>query len=235
MEALHGIDGVLFFKKNEEWVVFGCCENVECVVNTETVSVKTIGDGMWDTHRAQKHAYTVSCSGIVQYDDEDNRVNHFDLLEYQVQGVHIEWYISFKQNDKTTEYTQLRGQALVVNTNIAAPNDFVNSSVELKGKGNLLRGAPPTCDAEIPDVEGDSWTLEREALGFIYHMAVLEVSTGSVPAYDWRLDGGAMNTALSSGWSFSSGGYGSHVLEIWPRCDNGVQGVKLTINFETTL
>jgi hypothetical protein len=233
MEVLHGIDAVLFFRKNEEWVPYGCAENVEVVVTTEYISVKTIGDGQWDTTRAQKYNYTVSCSGIAQYDDEDNRQNAFDLLEYQVSGTHVEWHISFKQNDKTTEFTQLRGYALITSTNISAPVDFVNTSLEMRGKGELLRGAPPSCTAEI-----DDYTVERRELGFIYDVEILELVSGTVPSYHWRLDGGAINTALSTGWSFSVaevGGYGDHVLEIWPVCDNGVEGVKTTHNFSTTL
>lgn len=235
MEALHGIDGVLFFKKNEQWVVFGCAETVDVDVQTESVSVKTIGDGMWSTTRPQRHSYTLSCSGIVQYTDEDNRHNVFDSLEYQIAGTHIQWYISFKQNDKTTEYTQLRGYALVKHCNISAPNDFVNCSVELEGRGEILRGAPPTCTAQI-----DDYTVTQDDLLYHrYHVSILELVSGTVPQYHYRVDGGPMDTALSTGWTFSvvnlpNAGIGGHVLEIWPVCENGIEGVKTTYNFSTS-
>src|SRR5690349_2149853 len=102
MEALHGIDGVLFIKKLDQWVPYGCAENVDIDVTTESISVKTIGDGMWSTTRPQRHSYTVSCSGIVQYTDPDNQHNIFDSLTYQLAGSHVEWMISYKQNDKVT-------------------------------------------------------------------------------------------------------------------------------------
>jgi hypothetical protein len=236
MEVLHGIDGVLFFKKNEDWVVFGCAESVEADVTTETISVKTIGDGLWSTTRPQRHSYTLSCSGVVQYTDPDNQHNVFDSLEYQIAGTHIEWYISFKQNDKTTEYTQLRGFALVKHCNIAAPNDFVNCSVELEGKGELLRGAPPTCSLAITD-----YTFEQFGVSYANNkMTVNTVTGGAAASFQWRVDGGALDTSTAPEWfvnviTLPSAGIGDHVLEVWPVCDNGIAGALTTIEFTTSI
>lgn len=240
MEVFHGIDAVLFFKKSEEWVPFGCAENVEVNINTETISVKTIGDGQWATSRAQGYNYSVSCSGVVRYDDPDTHHHIFDSIEYQVSGTHIEWLMTFKENDKTTVNTALRGFALITQINVAAPNDFVNSSLEMEGKGELLRGLPPVCLAQIGPVHGSDYTVTRRQFGFIYDVAILELVDPSITVtqYHYRVDGGPIETAQSTGWHFSvadGSPYGAHVLEIWPVCENGVDGVKTTHNFETTL
>lgn len=231
MEALHGIDGVLYFKKNDNWVVYGCCETVDVVVNTSLVSTQTIGDGQWERSAVDGLGYNVSFSGIVQYDDEANRVNHFELLEYQANGLEIEWYLSFKQNDQATELTSLWGSAFIVTSTVAAPVDFVNTSMELKGQGQLMRGSPPVCTAMIT-----SHTLTRQGLTFIYHVAILAVTTGSVPRYDWRLDGQGTGTTFSTGWPVnvseaSNFIFGPHLLEIWPVCANGIRGTRFTRNF----
>lgn len=235
MEALHGIDGVLFFKKNGNWTVFGCCETVEVTVNSELISIKTIGDGTWDRSAEDGKNYTLSCSGIIQYDDEPNRVNHFDLLELQAQGLELEWYISFKQNDKTTELTSLWGTALVVTSTVSAPNDFVNSSFEFRGQGELNRGAPPICTKKILS---NGYTVLRIGLTFRYKVTITALNSAMVYHYEYRVDGGDSITVLNNIWTIDLTEvlsrplpYGSHVLEIWPVCENGIRGEKTTRNF----
>lgn len=235
MEVLFGIDAVLFFKKNEVWTPVGCAENFEIRVDTETKSVKTVGDGQWSTTRAQKHAYSVSCSGLWQYDGGDDKTTQDDIMAYQVAGTHIEWYVSFKKNDKTTQYTEFGGFLLIKNTTTAAPNDFVNVSFEGEGKGALRIGPPPSCSLAITDYDfaqtGPSYAF--------YTVTINTVTGGTAPLFHYRVDGGAMDSSTAYEWyvnviSLPGAGLRPHVLEIWPVCDNGIDGVKTTINFTTS-
>lgn len=236
MEVLHGIDALLYFKNGEgDWLLYGCCETFEVSISTETKSVKTIGDGTNKRSRRQVIGYSVSASGIIRYDDPTGTFNNFDLLEYQMQGVDIEWKAAYPENDGT-EFTYLYGTLLITNTTITAPNDFVNGSFEAEGQGELLRGIPPSCSAEIND-----YTVTQDDFSYaLYSVAILTLVSGTVPQYHYRIDGGPIDTALSTGWSFNvaglpGAGLGDHVLEIWPVCDNGIEGVKTTHNFTTSL
>jgi hypothetical protein len=232
MDTLLGRDAILEFEKEGEYVAYACCETFEVVFTTETKSVKTIGDGQWDQTRAQRHSCTITASGIIRYDDT-SLVNGFDLYEYQRQGVAVPFRATFAQADGET-YTMIYGNALIVSSTFSAPIDFVNHSFEMRVLGEPTVGIMPTCTAEISD-----YTVTRNGILLTYSVAVLELVTGTVPSYEWALDGGAPGTALSTGWQINvadtASPYGAHVLEIWPVCSNGVRGVKTTHNFTTTL
>jgi hypothetical protein len=233
MEVLLGRDALLQFEKEGEYVDYACCESFEVSFSTETKSVKTLGDGQWARERAQKHSCSITASGVIRIDDT-TKVNGFDLYEYQRQGAHVAFRAIFKENDSSTVYTMIYGYALVVSSTFSAPVDFVNHSIEMRVMGEPTVGIMPTCSAEISD-----YTVDREGITFVYQVAIQELVSGTVPTYVYALDGGAPQTATSTGWSFSVAGtaspYGDHVLEIWPVCENGALGVKETYNFTHTL
>lgn len=229
MNVILGKDVIIQFYKEEEYRNFVCAENITFRGQTETKSVKTIGDGIWARPRLQSNSYTIEVTGIIPYDEPD-QVTAFDLTEYWKQGVGINYQMIF--NDQTGEtYTAIYGVALVTNCEVSGPADFAGASFTLQGIGEPIIGVPPTCESAIVN-----YTLTRQGLTFIYRVAILSVTTGSVPRYDWRLDGGSINTSFDTGWpinvsSTSSYLYGTHTLEIWPVCENGARGTKLTRQF----
>jgi hypothetical protein len=233
MNVILGRDAYIEFYKEDAYRPFICCESVEISVSTETKNVKTIGDGIWARKRGQRNSYTITVSGIVPYGEAD--VTAFDLLEYQMQMTGILYRIVFKQQDGTT-LTMITGECLVTATTLTAPVDFLNASLTFEGVGPFELGIPPTCTAEISDYtvtqDGSFWN--------IYHVAILELVSGTVPRYDYRIDEEEELTALSTGFTFNvagigGSGLGAHVLEIWPVCSNGIKGVKTTHNFTTSL
>jgi hypothetical protein len=233
-EVLLGNDALLYFADGDgNWWPYACCESFEVSVTSTTKSVKTVGDGIWGRERTQRLDYTVTASGIIRYDTED-AFNNFDLLEYQIGSDGIEWKAVYKQMDHSTEFTMLYGTILITETSFAAPQDFVNGSFSARGVGELGVGIMPTCTAEISDM-----TVTRNGILLTYSVVIEELVSGTVPSYEWQLDGGGVGTALSTGWQINVADtgtpYGPHVLEIWPVCSNGIRGVKWTENFTTTL
>lgn len=226
MNVILGRDAYIEFYQDETWQAFVCCESVEISFTTETKSVKTIGDGIWSRVRGQKNSYSVTLSGIVPYDGD---VNAFYLMENQWSMVEIPFRMIFKQNDGT-EYTQIRGTGLVTGTTLGAPVDFLNCSITIQGVGRPELGAVPTCTAEIADYDTTEPTL-----GFLWTVTINSLVTGTVTRYDWRLNGGVTESSFADEWTVNVRIYGDHVVEVWPVCDNGVQGVKTTINISATL
>jgi hypothetical protein len=232
MNVIHGRDAYIEFYKNDEYRPFICCESVEISVSTETKQVKTVGDGIWSRVRGQKNSYSITVSGIVPYGEDD--VNAFDLLEYQMSMTGILYRMIFKQNDGTT-LTMITGEVLVTGTTLTSPVDFLNASLTFQGVGPFELGIPPSCSAEISDYD-----VEQDEFSYaLYHVAINSLVSGTVPRYDYSIDGGEDQTALSTGWTFNvsglpGAGLGDHVLEIWPVCANGVKGVKETYNFTTS-
>lgn len=236
MEVLNGIDALLYFKNGDgNYLLYGCCETFEVNINTETKSVKTIGDGTCARSRRQEISYSVSASGIIRIDDPSGTFNNFDLLEYQMQGVDIEWRAIYKKNDHSTAYTYLYGTMLIVQTSIVAPADFVNGSFEAEGQGELLRGVPPSCSSAITD-----YTFAQFGLSYAFYKMTVNTVSGSPTSYQWRVDGGAIDTSLDNEWfvnviSLPAAGIGAHTLEVWPVCANGILGTLQTVPFTTTL
>lgn len=232
MNVILGKDVVIEFYKEGDYRGFLCADNVEYNLAMETISVRTLGSGHYKEYRGQSISYSITLTGLIPVDLSAG-VTAFDLIEYTKQMVDIEYRMIFR-SENGNEVTQLRGKGLVVESSVTGPADFAGASFTIQGNGEPLFGPPPSCNIQIFD------KLLTHHAGFIYKMAILGEYNGPAIRYDWSLDGGAVNTALSTGWFFNlldspRPQLGPHTIDIWPVCDNGVQGQKLTINFNVPL
>lgn len=237
---LYGKNAFIQILKDEDYLLFGCATDLTFSMKTEVVNVATVGTGHWDDWVGDSNGYTIDLRGLTYAPDEAGFYTSWDLLEAQKQMVHVEYLIVF-ENAESEVLMNIYGTALVTDGNLQAGVEFVNSGFSLIGKGEPTIGIQPTCAAEIGGDEGGNYTVDQDVLAYHkYHVAILElISGGSVPSYDYRIDGGAMQTALSTGWHFSvadrpNAGIGNHVLEIWPVCENGARGIKTIYPFSTS-
>jgi hypothetical protein len=231
MDVLLGRNAYIQFKDGEDWKDFGCADNMVYRMETELISTMSEDSGIWDDFEGQTNSYSIDLSGLVPINTE--HFTTFDLLSYQKDMLAIDFRI-FYEDTTSVAVNGIYGTAIVQTGSISAGTQFVNGVFTLKGKGEATIGIPPTCTAEISD-----YTVDRNGMLLTYTVAIQELVSGTVPRYDYRLDGGSIQTAHSTGWQINvadtASPYGAHVLEIWPVCENGAYGEKTTYNFTTTL
>lgn len=235
MTAIQGKNAVIEFltavDEDGEGVykTFACASTLNYRMATDLVETTTETSGIWKDYEGQANGYEIDLGGLIPYGDPD-AFTVWDLLEVQKQMVGIEYAITFTDNNGGV-LKQIFGLAMVRDSNLTSEaTGFVNSSFTMVGKGEPQIGIVPTCDKEIT-----SYEVTRDALGFGYHVKIFTLNSGSVPQYQYRLDGGAIQTSFDTGWPINVGMYGDHVLEIWPVCENGARGVKTTENISTTI
>lgn len=226
MNVLFGKDAIFEVYKNGSYLPFVCCESFEMTTTTETISVLTLGDGTWAKNRGQGNSWTGSISGLWPYDDDVN-ATFLDLLDYQRQMVPIVFRIVYNKQDGSL-YQQVKGQALVTNSTITSPVDFVSGTISLLGDGAYeITDILDVCTAAITSA---TFTVDG-TVATTYHVAIIAVTTGTVPRYDYRVNGGSTLSKFNeTGWPVLNISTGD-ILEIWPVCDNGLQGTKYTHTF----
>jgi hypothetical protein len=223
MQPILGKNAIIEFKKEGNYVPFVCATSISINVSREKKSVKTIGDGINRRYRTQSIGYTISLSGLIPYDD-DIDMTAFDLLPYLQSAVDIEYQIIFQKIDGTT-YKLIKGVAGIDSMNFEAPTDFVRGSIEMTGNGPyVITDIEDVCDKVIRRA---SFSVTSNVL----HVGIISLNSGTVPRYDYRIDGGAINTSLFTGWPVNLNSPTGHIIEIWPVCENGIYGTKYTYTF----
>jgi hypothetical protein len=223
MQPILGKNAYVEFKKEGNYVPFVCATSVSINISREKKSVKTVGDGINRRYRTQSVGYTISLSGLVPYDDPAD-VNAFDLLAYLQSAVDIEYQMVFEQVGGTL-YKLIKGQAGIDSINFEAPTDFLRSSIELTGNGPyVITDIADVCDKIIR-------RASFNVVSNVLHVGIIALNSGTVPRYDYRIDGGAVNTSLFTGWPVNLTSPTGHIIEIWPVCENGIYGTKYTYTF----
>lgn len=226
-EPVTGKDAVIMFMKGEEYFPYACAIDIEIAFEMETVSVKTIGDGVWAKPRGQALSYQISLNGVIKYDD-DTQPHAFDLLSYLMNMVAVQYRIIFTNDEAALKV--IEGTALPTNVNLGGGSEgFANGSATLKGDGAVdVRDLIIPCPSSIISiqlVEGGDYPVIR-----------ITDHTGSPMRYDYSVDGGGFvsqyvtsfiqDLALDPG--ISAGG---HTITIIPVCQNGENGQEFTAPF----
>lgn len=222
------------FLKNDEYQLFACATDLSFKLHTDTVEVGTVGTGYWKDFEGDDNSYTIDLSGLTLF-EEDGFFTSFDLIESQKQMVGLDYKIVFT-NAANDVLTQIYGKALAVEGNLQAGLEFVNSAFTLVGKGEPIIGIMPTCLATI---DAADVTITPPDFGFLYDVVVDNVTVEAATSYDYRLDGGAIQTSFTPSFKVNvadgTSPYGDHVLEVWAVCANGIRGVKATKNFTVSI
>lgn len=234
--VINGKNVAIQFYKGDDYYPFMCAKSVSITFNTETKSVKTLGDGPWAKPRGQAIGYRIACDGLVSYPFVDEEVIAFDLLFYQINFLTVAFRIIF--NDQQDGLLKvITGHALPIECNLSANPDFLDSSFTLVGDGApQISDNITSCSATVGSV-----TFEGEGIGSIdeipVEFAYSSVSAG-IPRLEFSIDDGPRQVVLDPGTSGTfegvvpnSGGNVSHTIEVWPVCDNGEDGISFTLVF----
>lgn len=215
---------------------FGCAQTVSADGEAELRSVKTKGDGRHRRFRQYSTQYSISLSGLMVFDDP-NMANAIDLAGNWKAGTSIAYRIYF--DDDSGHISGLYGEVLVENFSLSGDTKFGRASFTFRGQGELNIGLPPTCTKAIAP---NGYTFTRQGLTSIYKVQVNTLTSGASPVgrYDFRIDGGEIDSRQSNIFNINVAEYvplffGTHKLELWPVCDNGVRGSKTERNFTITI
>lgn len=232
MNVILGSNAYIEFQKEGDWQPFICCETVEITFDMETISVKTIGDGVWDAKRGQMLSYTITLSGLVPYDETG--VTAWDLLQYLLQMVHAEYRMVFTREDNSKIET-IQGQALAKSMNLNSPVDFLTASINLEGSG------PPIFSADLCDAQVINATVV-DAGGGKFRVTVTDTTGAPAVKYKYVFNIGGIiefpgvptiyQSKLSTTWLITpQQGSGIYRIRIIAVCDNGVDGIAYETSF----
>lgn len=231
MKTIKGSDVILEVYKGSDYHPLACMENVSISFSTETVSVKTVGDGPNARVRARKKSFSVSCDGIIAYDTENP--NAFDLLDYYKNMVDVPFRLVFYDQEDGVLKAVL-GNAVITELNMTGPSDFAGISATLSGSGipsiqdNLL-----SCQAEIGSVSVGMTTLLGVSFNYsgVSGAARLEYSVGIRSGRYTKFNPGASGSFYLTKGLWPAGSY---TLYVWPLCESGEEGEYITCPFTFT-
>lgn len=227
-QPVTGIDAIIQFQKSGEYYPYACAESIELGFDLETVSVKTIGDGVWSKPRGQKLSYQISLNGVIKYDD-DTQPHSFDLLDYLLGMTAIPYRIIFTNDEGGLKV--IEGVVLPINVNMGGGSEgFASGSATLKGDGAVeVRNLIIPCPSSVTSVQ-----LVQDGTS-----ALIRVTghTGSPERYDYSVDGGGLQTEFVDSFiedlPLQDGlAPGEHTITITPVCENGYNGTPFTTTFE---
>lgn len=232
MDPVLGIDVIIQFKKNDEFLNYACATNIRIDFEMETKSVKTIGDGNWRKLRGQSKSYRVTISGLSKFDD-DTVPHVFDLWTYFDAMTNIEHRVFFTQDVSTVRIFE--GQSLPTNWGLGGASEgFADGDVVLEGDGAPeLKTAIIQCEAEITGATQGLMSGQNS-------IRIDSLTGGPITRYEFSIDGGGRTTRFTDGTlpdEFVIGnGVGSvgsiHDVTLWPICDNGFDGEPYEFQIE---
>jgi hypothetical protein len=225
--VIQGIDAVLSFKKST-FLPFVCSSNVDIEITTDTTSVKTIGDGIWDKQKAVKNSYTITLSGVLKFDNAN--FSGWDVITNQIGWVDLEFLLSF--TDDAGNIKSFSGFLVVQKTTLnAAVGQVVKDDFSFVGNGGLkyFDGLIP-CPSAITAIVCTNPTDASGNLVFTY------TYTGAPYQVKYRLDGsGPYAYALVTGtFTINGVSVGTHSIEVIPICSNNYEGTSDQITFSAT-
>lgn len=223
-DPIIGIDVILQVMKAGEYRDFLCATEVAIDIDTETKSVKTVGDGVWARYRGQRLSYVITLNGLIKLNTGDDPAA-FDLIDYQTEFLELEYRMIFEDSEGSLKVVY--GNALVVKTGLSNPSDgFSTSAFTLNGCGApVIVDALVACGITVTDITVD-------LTGLPFFVTFNYTHTGGTPLrFEYAIDGGGRLISASSPLTISSPGAGAHSIEIWPVCDNGYDGTSFTKSF----
>lgn len=226
-EPVLGTDAVIYFVKDDVYVLYACATDIQISFEMETVSVRTITDGTWNKPRGVKKAYTIDLSGLIKFDDE-TKTHAFDLFAYFNSMTSVAYRIIFTNDEG--ELRLIEGYALPTSVNLGGGSEgFANGNCALQGDGSVeVRDLVIPCPSTITSVQ-----LVQDGTS-----ALIRITghTGSPERYDYSVDSGGYITEFVDSFvedlPLQDGlAPGDHTITIIPVCENGYNGTPFTTTF----
>ena len=238
-EVISGQDVIIDIYKVDGYYPFVCAEDVSIEIDMDIKSVKTIGSGKWREYRGQTLGWTITSKGLLPYDDDVN-VTIFDMVDRQLNMLHVPVRIVFRDNESNV-VKAVYGEGLVKTTSLNGPNDFAGGTFTMLGSGPLeILDGLTACDSVIESLSLDS--QDSTSATFAY--------TGAVQAvrFDYRIfnTAGAFDISIYFGSvlvpDLPDGTFtvspilpnGSQRIEVTPICENGEPGTMISLNYTKT-
>lgn len=224
-EPVKGSNVLLQIYKDGDYQDFLCATECSIDFETESKSVKTIGDGVWKRYRPQSIGYTVNLTGLVRLDVADPV--SFDLLDYQMQFTDLTYRMTFE--DDAANIKAIYGTGIVEKTSLSGNSDgFANSQFTIKGNGE-----PTVLDTlDVCALTVTAFTATFYAIGEggenSYTLAVTVTGSGTLDRIEYQIDGGARQVAGYSAPYYITATSGSHSITVIPVCSNGSDGTSMT-------
>lgn len=218
-KEVQGNDVLLLFDLGDGFKPFVCAREFSLEITSALVNKTTKGDGQDDKFAYQSRGYTITCTGVVVFDD--TAITSFDLQLLQYNFLEVQWKALFVTRDQSS-LKSYKGTCLIERSL------FSGNAGQLSLSDFSLRGSGAytiiDCDITITDVGISNPAGER--------FATVIGTTGEPPAYFiWQLDTGFEQTSLSTFFSIGTMDNGDHKLIVTPVCTGDKRGNPFTKEF----
>lgn len=226
--VVQGTDCLFELNTGGGYLPFVCAKSFNLSLNTETVEITSPIDGYWKDFDYDSLSYQIELSGLLSLASDGN-IRTFDLMELQMGFVEVLWRAIFEDADGNTKVCT--GTALVNSTSLSvSAGSMVDTPISLVGKGPYTVGdTTEICEAAIGTGPLDLVIFPGMSPN---HMEVnVNATTGGPMGFDWSIDGGPVNTTFAFNWGTGELTPGSHTIQIWAICVNGIRGAVRVEDF----
>lgn len=228
------------------FATFACTKGFTLVLDTETKETTSRGSGIFREYDYKSIGWRLSFQSIIKVEDEDLDPVAFDITSYQLNFLELPIQGVFQDNQSKTK--QFAGICIVQNSTLAAmAGQLADGSFELLGSGaiEIASVSGDACDNSITQASVNGFAINSGEAVIITAAANLTLGVNTlsnmivtVSRFDYEIDSSGRNSHFTDGSlpaTFptilsSAITTGSHVVKIWPICDNGFDGPQFTIN-----
>jgi hypothetical protein len=204
-----------------------CATDMTVTLTADTLPIRTVKDGHWKKNAYLNSSYSVSLSGLLQFED-DNSWTGWDMIYNWLNYTDVQFRISFTSDEG--EVRTIQGYAIVTTSTIGISSGaLVKGDFDMTGNGMLMvfDGLVP-CDSEITSI-----TSTGNDISPVGDVVFNYTFTGNPYQVKYRLNSaGDYFNALATG-SFTIPGLplSADIIEIIPVCGNGFEGTGKTLGF----
>lgn len=227
MIGIQGSDAILSFFKND-YIPFVCSTDISIAITANKIAVRAPGDGTWKKYTYQTAEYTVTLSGLMQFDDAN--FTGWDMLENQLGFIQIPFRCSFTDDEDNVKTIQ--GTAMIETSTLSFnPGTLVKGEFNLTGSGKLIMfdGLEP-CPSEVLTV---TVTGQTASDGIVH---VTYTYSGVIYQVKYKVDDTGDWVYVIADLTIDIPGLaiGDHFIMIVPVCFNGFEGVECQGRFSVT-
>lgn len=224
-----------------------CAKSFTISIDTEIKETTSRGSGIYREFDYKSLAWKISLGTILKVVDEDGDPTAFDLAYIQQNFIELPVQAIFQDNN--SQVKQFSGMCIVAGTTLGAQaGQLGDGSFELQGSGEytIAGVSGNACENSIltatlnggaPFSDGADFIIGNTT-DVVITIETLASDIATVSRFDYEVDSAGRNSTFTDGsvpatlGTIPSGSMttGSHVIKIWPICDNGFEGEVFTIN-----
>lgn len=230
-DPVFGSKVLLQFKIEDTYIDYACATDCRFQPSVETISTKTVGDGINKRYRGKSFGYQVTLSGLVKIDDPA-LPKAFDLIQnYMMQLLDVDFRMVFE--DDAANLKIIQGNAIITSSDVGGDSEnFATGDFTLVGNGPVsITDASDLCGASIANVTVAPTSDDGDPT---VTASVNWTGLTGATRIDYAIDGGGRLSifgAGSSGIFFLHSITGAHEIILYPVCDNGNDGTPFIKDF----